>query len=110
MLVGLAFPFLKIWLPRVLTSVIRKPRLLGSLHQLLKICHVTSHTDRHERKLANARMKNANSIQRLVKEEHIWNLVIIDNIDFKEKCFKFENIYDVTQESSHAILRMVFQV
>ncbi|CAB4440687.1 unnamed protein product [Rhizophagus irregularis] len=74
------------------------------------MCHVTSHTDRHERKLANVRMKNANPTQRLIKKNNIWNLAVIDNIDFKEKSFKFGNIYDVTRESSHAILRMAFQI
>ena len=53
MLIGLAFPSLKIWLPRVLTSLSQKLRLLGLFRRLLTICHVTSHTDRHERKLAN---------------------------------------------------------
>ena len=33
----------------------------------------------------------------------------IDNIDFKEKSFKFENIYNVTRDNSHATLRMAFQ-
>ncbi|PKK60415.1 hypothetical protein RhiirC2_793343, partial [Rhizophagus irregularis] len=105
-----AFPSLKIWLSRVLTSLVRRPRLLSSLCQLLTMCHVTSHTDRYGRKLANVRMKNANPTQRLIKKNNIWNLAIIDNIDFKEKSFKFENIYDVTRESSHAILRIAFQI
>ncbi|PKY62763.1 hypothetical protein RhiirA4_489832, partial [Rhizophagus irregularis] len=109
-LIGFAFPSLKIWLPRVLASLVRRPRLLSSLRQLLTMCHVTSHTDRHERKLANVRMKNANPTQRLIKKNNIWNLAVIDNIDFKEKSFKFGNIYDVTRESSHAILRMAFQI
>src|SRR3954462_7113261 len=55
-------------------------------------------------------MENANPTQRLIKKNNIWNLAIIDNINFKEKSFKFGNIYDVTRESSHAILRMAFQV
>jgi hypothetical protein len=54
-------------------------------------------------------MKVANPTQHLVQEKNIWNLAIIDNIDFKEKSFKFGNIYNVTQESSHAALRMAFQ-
>ena len=41
-------------------------------------------------------MENANPIHRLIKKNNIWNLAIIDNIDFKEKSFKFGNIYDVT--------------
>ncbi|CAB4424037.1 unnamed protein product [Rhizophagus irregularis] len=109
MITGLAFPSLKLWLPQVLASLCRKPRLLSSLYQLLTICHVTSHTDRHERKLANTRMEKANPAKRLIQENNIWNLAIIDNIDFKEKSFKFGNIYDVTRGSSHAILRMAFQ-
>src|SRR2546429_8337177 len=109
-LIGFAFPSLKIWLPRVLASLVRRPRLLSSLRQLLTMCHVTSHTDRHERKLANVRMENANPTQRLIKKNNIWNLAIIDNIDFKEKSFKFGNIYDVTRGSSHATLRMAFQI
>ena len=108
--IGLAFPSLKVWLSQVLASLSRKPRLLGSLRQLLTICHVTSHTDRHERKLAKVRMEKANPTQRLDQGKNIWNLAIIDNIDFKEKSFKFGNIYDITRGSSHAILRMAFQM
>ncbi|UZO16955.1 uncharacterized protein OCT59_008321 [Rhizophagus irregularis] len=93
---GLAFSSFKLWLPQVLASLYRKPRLLSSLYQLL-ICHVTSHTDRHERKLANIRMEKANPAKCLIQENNIWNLAIIDNIDFKEKSFKFGNIYDVTR-------------
>ncbi|RGB28027.1 hypothetical protein C1646_717214, partial [Rhizophagus diaphanus] len=37
------------------------------------------------------------------------NLAIIDNIDFKEKNFKFGNIHDHIRGNSHATLRMVFQ-
>ncbi|PKB95696.1 hypothetical protein RhiirA5_436225, partial [Rhizophagus irregularis] len=81
-LLNLAFPQLKVWLPRILASFSRMPRLLGYFRQLLKVCHVISHTDRP----------------------------IIDNIDFKEKTFKFGNIYDVTRGSSHATLRMAFQI
>src|SRR4051794_10025253 len=55
-------------------------------------------------------MEKANPTQRLVKEKNIWNLAVVDNIDFKEKSFKFGNIYDVTQGSSHATLRMAFQM
>ena len=51
-LVSLAFPYLKVWLPQILASLSRMPRLLGYFRQLLTVCHVTSHTDRHERKLA----------------------------------------------------------
>lgn len=110
MLLNIAFPYLKIWLPRILASLGRMPRLLGSFRQLLNICHITSHTDRYERKLAKDRMEKSDPTKRLIKSNNIWNLAIIDNIDFKEKSFKFRNIYDVTRDNLHATLRMVFQV
>src|SRR3954469_9754258 len=69
-----------------------------------------SHTDRHERKLAKIRMETSNPAKRLIQGNNVWNLAIIDNIDFKEKTFKFGNIYDVTRGSSHATLRMAFQI
>ncbi|GES84646.1 hypothetical protein GLOIN_2v1482460 [Rhizophagus clarus] len=109
MLLGLAFPHLKIWLPRVLASLSRMPRLLGSFRQLLTVCHVSSHSDRHERKLAKTRMEELNPSNRLIRANNVWNLAIIDNIDFKEKSFKFSNIYDVMRSNSHATLRMAFQ-
>src|SRR4051812_547842 len=55
-------------------------------------------------------METSNPAGRLIQGSNIWNLAIIDNIDFKEKSFKFGNIYDVTRESSHATLRMAFQM
>jgi hypothetical protein len=109
-LLNLTFPHLKVWLPRILASFSRMPRLLGYFRELLKIWHVTSHTDRYERQLAKIRMNATDPSKRLIKGNNIWNLAIIDNIDFKEKTFKFGNIYDVTRGSSHATLRMAFQI
>ena len=85
------------------------PKLLGSFRQLLAICHVSSHSDRHERKLVKTRMEELNPANRLIRTNNVWNLAIIDNIDFKEKSFQFGNIYDVTRGNSHATLRMAFQ-
>src|SRR2546423_15429460 len=42
--------------------------------------------------------------------KNVWNLAVVNNIDFKEKNFKFDNIYDITQKSSHTTLRMAFQM
>src|SRR5437016_11449164 len=67
MLLNLAFPHLKVWLPRVLASLSRMPRLLGYFRQLLTICHVSSHTDRYERKLAKIRMEKSNPEKRLIQ-------------------------------------------
>ncbi|PKY33609.1 hypothetical protein RhiirB3_394937 [Rhizophagus irregularis] len=94
MLLSLAFPHLKVWLPQVLASLSRMSQLL----------------DRHERKLAKIQMETSDPTRRLIQGSNVWNLAIIDNIDFKEKSFKFGNIYDVTCGSSYATLRMVFQI
>ncbi|RHZ69362.1 hypothetical protein Glove_284g93 [Diversispora epigaea] len=54
-------------------------------------------------------MEKSNPTRRLIQGNNVWNLAIIDNIDFKEKSFKYGNIYDVTRDNSHTILRMAFQ-
>ena len=46
----------------------------------------------------------------MIQSNKIWNLTIINNIDFKEKSFKFGNIYDVICDNSHATLQITFQV
>jgi polynucleotide 5'-kinase involved in rRNA processing len=38
-------------------------------------------------------MKKTDLTQCLIEGKNIWNLAIIDNIDFKEKTFKFEKAY-----------------
>ncbi|RIA90783.1 hypothetical protein C1645_822932 [Glomus cerebriforme] len=98
-LIGLAFPFTKIWLPQILSSLVCKPRLFGSLHRLLTIFYVTSHTDRYERKLANFQMEKADPTHCLVKEKNIWNLAIIDNINFKDKNNGTEEIVELTADT-----------
>ncbi|RGB41823.1 hypothetical protein C1646_751758 [Rhizophagus diaphanus] len=41
-----------------------------------------------ERQLAKIRIDTTDPSKRLIKGNNIWNLAIIDNIDFKEKTFK----------------------
>jgi hypothetical protein len=108
-LINFAFPYSNLWLPNVLASLCRRPRLISSLNDLLTKCSVIGHTTRHERRLEKIRMKDANPSRRLLNGMNIFNLAIIDNIDFKEKSFQFGNIYDATRGTSHATLRMVFQ-
>ena len=96
----IAFPGLKLWLPTILAS---------HLQQLLTTIHAIAHTSRHERRLENIRTIMANSHERLWIGDDIWNIGIIDNIDFKEKTFAYSNIFDKTRSSTHATLRMVFQ-
>ncbi len=47
-LLGVIFPYLKIWLPQVLSSLSHMPQLLGFFQQLLTICYVISHSDHYE--------------------------------------------------------------
>ncbi|PKK57315.1 hypothetical protein RhiirC2_826194 [Rhizophagus irregularis] len=108
-IVSLAQKKVKIWLPTILSSLCRKPRLLSSLHQVLQSVNVVAHTDRHERRLENIRMSAADPTLRLKKNNKIWNVCVIDNIDFKEKSFTFGNIYDTTRATTHATIRIVFQ-
>ncbi|PKK66460.1 hypothetical protein RhiirC2_784760 [Rhizophagus irregularis] len=67
----LLFLILKIWLPQILASLGHMPRLLGSFRQLLNICHITSYTDRHERKLAKDRIEKSDPTKRLIRSNNI---------------------------------------
>uniref|UniRef100_U9V7M7 Uncharacterized protein n=1 Tax=Rhizophagus irregularis (strain DAOM 181602 / DAOM 197198 / MUCL 43194) TaxID=747089 RepID=U9V7M7_RHIID len=78
-----------------MASLCRKPKLLSSLQGILEVVNITSHSQRHERNLE--------------KIQTIWNLGIIDNVDFKETTFGYGNIFDAVRGNSHATLRMLFQ-
>ncbi|PKK56058.1 hypothetical protein RhiirC2_800841, partial [Rhizophagus irregularis] len=56
------------------------------------------------------RMDKVNPTERLIKGPNIWNLAVINNIDFKEKSFTYGNIFDTTRKSFHTMLRMAFQM
>ncbi|PKK61624.1 hypothetical protein RhiirC2_791542 [Rhizophagus irregularis] len=108
-MVGYAFPYFDLWLPTILSLLCRRPKLISSLHALLTKCSIIEYTSCHERRLEKVRMKDIDPTKRLIRRNNVFNLAIIDNIDFKEVSFGFGNIYDVTCGTSHAILRMVFQ-
>ena len=55
-------------------------------------------------------MAKVNPTERLLNGSNVWNLAVINNIDFKEKTFTYGNIFDTTRGSSHTMLRMVFQM
>ncbi|CAG8630299.1 10631_t:CDS:2 [Dentiscutata erythropus] len=63
----------------------------------------------HERILEKTRRHEAKPETRLLRSAYIWNVLVIDNIDFIEKTFAYGNIYDVARRTAHATLRMVFQ-
>ena len=92
-----------------MSSICRKQKSLSSLYAILCMTNVVSHTQRHERKLAKKRANKVNVQDRLIRGENIWNLCIIDNIDFCEETFTYDNIFDTTRKTMHATLRMVFQ-
>ncbi|CAJ0830393.1 6541_t:CDS:2, partial [Entrophospora sp. SA101] len=83
-----AFPGINFWLNYVMSSLCRRKKLQESLYAMLCMANVISHTQRHERKLA---MKRANELDisgKLIRNnENIWNLCVMDNIDFQEKTF-----------------------
>lgn len=92
----------------MLTSLIRKLKLTGQLYQLLIIINAVAHIQRHECKLENIRITTANPHERLWVDDNIWNIGVIDNIDFKEKTFAYSNIFDQIRSTTHAILCIVF--
>ncbi|RHZ81047.1 hypothetical protein Glove_126g4 [Diversispora epigaea] len=108
-LVGITFPKLKVWFNQVLASLSRKTKLNQQFRRLLSTLQISEHTDGQERRLEKVRMKSVNPCTCLKKGENIWNLAIIDNIDFKETTFRYGNIFDTVRNSSHATLRMIFQ-
>ncbi|RHZ81960.1 hypothetical protein Glove_115g59 [Diversispora epigaea] len=108
-LISITFPSIKVWFSQVISSLTRKPKMTTYLTELLSILKITSHSNDHERILEKKRMNEANPISRLQKTQNIWNLAVIDNIDFKQKTFTYGNIFDVTRDTSHTTLRMAFQ-
>ena len=97
------------WLTQTLASLCRKPRLLSSLHRVLESVGIISHSISYERKLEAIRMSTSNPQSRIITGSKIWNICVIDNIDFKQKSFAWGNIYDATRSTTHAILRLLFQ-
>jgi len=75
-----------------------KPKLLSSLYTILYTeNNVVSYTQFHERRLKKIRMKTSQPEKRLLQENNIWNVCIIDNIiDYKVQTFVYGNISDST--------------
>ncbi|GBB98812.1 hypothetical protein RclHR1_03330009 [Rhizophagus clarus] len=82
------------WLTQSLASLYRKLRLLSSLHQILEFVSIISHSISHERKLEAVRMSISNPQSRIITRSRIWNICVIDNIDFKQSTFMWE-IYNI---------------
>src|SRR5436190_784032 len=54
-------------------------------------------------------MSKSNPQSRILIGSNIWNVGVIDNIDFKQSSFAWGNIYDATRSTVHATLRLLFQ-
>jgi len=52
-------------------------------------------------------MKQVDPKLRLISGPNVWNLAVIDNVDFKQSSSKYGNVYDYSRIISHAT-RMVF--
>ncbi|GBC48131.2 hypothetical protein GLOIN_2v1764231 [Rhizophagus irregularis DAOM 181602=DAOM 197198] len=100
-ILNIAFKGWKIWLPRTMASLCRKPKLLSSLQGILEVVNITSHSQRHERNLEKIRALLVDPTDRICHEKNIWNLGIIDNVDFKETTFGYGNIFDATKISKN---------
>ena len=101
----ISFPGVHFWINYVMSSICRKQKSLSSLYAILCMANVVSHTQRHERKLAKKRANEVNVQDRLIRGENIWNLCIIDNIDFREETFAYDNIFDTTRKTTHATFK-----
>ncbi|CAG8769859.1 7896_t:CDS:1, partial [Dentiscutata heterogama] len=71
--------------------------------------NVISHSQQHERLLEKARLHETKPEERLLHGTNVWNLLVIDNIDFFEQTFMYGNIYETTRKTAYMTLRMVFQ-
>jgi len=109
MILTVAFPTWKIWLTHTMASLCRRPKMISILQSILHAVNVVSYSWDHEVKKQKERMKNVDPRSKLLRTPETWNVAVIDNIDFKDTTFHHGNIYDVTRNSAHATLRMVFQ-
>jgi hypothetical protein len=108
-LLTISFRKWKIWLTNVMSSLCRRPKLMHYLRALLRTVNVVSYTHSHQVRVERKQMSEVDPRKRLSNEGNIWNLAVIDNIDFTDKTFAYGNIFDAVRKSSHATLRMVFQ-
>ena len=88
----------------MISSLCRKPRLLSNLHDFLVSVNAAGIIRKHECIFEIKHIELADPKLRIWKKPNIWNICVIDNIDFKEKVFTYRNIYNATRNSSHATL------
>nr|CAG8551667.1 9431_t:CDS:2 [Entrophospora candida] len=107
-IIKMAFRRSKIWFTNLFASLCRRPQFLGSLQSILRSLHVISHTEDHERRLEVKRMEKVDPKSRIITGPNVWPLAVIDNLDTKQKTFKYNNYYNEGRLSLHVVLRMLF--
>jgi hypothetical protein len=107
-IIKMTFRRSKIWFTNLFASLCRRPQFLGSLQLILRSLHVISHTEDHERRLEIKRMERVDPKSRIINGPNIWPLVVIDNLDTKQKTFKHNNYYNEGRTSFHVVLRLCF--
>ncbi|CAG8461555.1 2383_t:CDS:2 [Cetraspora pellucida] len=105
----IAYKGKKFWVTYLLASICRRPNFLASLQAVLHSVYIVAHTQKQESRLEKQRMKMVEPHKNLLSGPRIWNLAVIDNIDFIPQSFKFGNIFDIPRKTLHATLRMVLQ-
>ncbi|RIB19593.1 hypothetical protein C2G38_2136489 [Gigaspora rosea] len=105
----IAFPRWKIWFTHILSSLCRRPKMLGVLYKILYTVRVVSYARDHEVRTQKKRMLAVEPQSRLDTSSNILNIAAIDNIDTKDKTFQYGNIFDAVRATAHATVRMVFQ-
>ena len=82
MLLTIAFPGMKFWLTHIMSSLCQKPKLLPYLQNILYTTSVIAYTKWHENRIEYDRMIHADPTVKIIRGPNIFNLAVIDNIDF----------------------------
>lgn len=110
MILTITFPGMKIWLTHIMSSVCQKPKLLPYLQQILYGAKVISYSKWHENQLELEQAHHADPASKILRgTQHMFNLAVIDNIDFAALTFKSGNIFDTPRKTSHATLQLLIQ-
>nr|CAG8595457.1 516_t:CDS:2 [Entrophospora candida] len=96
-------------IPKNLTSFFNSliTNLYEKKHEIT--VQVASHSKRHEYRVCNERISSIVPAARLEIGPNIWNLAIIDNIDIRDHTYSYGNIFDVTCNTKHAVVRTSLQ-
>src|SRR6185437_3023245 len=82
---------------------------LPSIRSFFEAVNVVSHTSRWERLLRKHQIQSADPTEKIQINPYIWNVCVIDNIDFEEATYEHGNIYNKTLKTFHATLHVIFQ-